>query len=175
MTEELKQKAEEYKESKRHKCFRGDVVTIKLNYESYLNNLKEAYIAGATDTTKKEYIRFGEIPKDEKSKKGNGIIGDGYKCIGYEEGVSVWDCVYNFDTGKYHLVAPHGNSCTHGDFSSMAFPDDCYGCDPKQKIYVVTGIEVGYGADCEPLLKDVKIVKELPFDYFSFTKNGYKE
>ena len=116
----------------------------------------------------KEYIRFGEIPKEEKSKRGNGIIGDGYKVVGYEEGVSVWDCVYNFDTDKYHLVAPHGNSCTHGDFSKSAFPDDCYGCDPNQKIYVVTGIEVGYGADKEPLLKDVKIVKELPYDYFAF-------
>ena len=26
----------------------------------------------------KEYIRFGEIPEGERSKKGNGIIGDGY-------------------------------------------------------------------------------------------------
>ena len=121
----------------------------------------------------KYYIRFGAIPKNEKSKKGNGIIGDGYKCVGYEEGVSVWNAVKIHD--KWCLVAPHGNSCTHGDFSSMAFPDDCCGCDPKQKIYVVTGIEVGYGADCEPLLKDVKIVKELSFDYFSFSKNGYKE
>ena len=170
MTEELKQKAE----AEIDKVIigsgmdRASVIHLK-------HLLVTMYMQGATETTKKEYIRFGEIPKDEKSKKGNGIIGDGYKCIGYEEGVSVWDCVYNFDTGKYHLVAPHGNSCTHGDFSSMAFPDDCYGCDPKQKIYVVTGIEVGYGADCEPLLKDVKIVKELPFDYFSFTKNGYKE
>ena len=39
----------------------------------------------------KEYIRFGEIPKDEHSKRGNRIVGDGYKCIGYEHGVSVWN------------------------------------------------------------------------------------
>ena len=116
----------------------------------------------------KEYIRFGEIPKDGCSKKGNGLSGDGYKYIGKEEGVSVWDCVYNFDTKKYHLVAPHGYSCTYGDFSKCAFPESCLGCDPKQKIYVVTGIEVGYGSDKEPLLKDVKIVKELPFDYFKY-------
>ena len=151
-----------------------DIIEMLLNSDlPYKHKLRCIY--ELCNKQYKEYIRFGEIPKDEKSKIGNGCIGDGYKCVGYEEGVSVWDCVYNFDTGKYHLVAPHGNSCTHGDFSSMAFPDDCCGCDPKQKIYVVTGIEVGYGADCEPLLKDVKIVKELPFDYFSFTENGYKE
>ena len=63
------------------------------------------------------YIRFGEIPKNEKSKIGNGIIGDGYKGIGYEEGVSVWNAIKLSD--GYHLVeALHANSCTHGDFSS---------------------------------------------------------
>ena len=113
------------------------------------------------------YIRFGEIPKDEKSKKGNGCIGDGYECIGYEKGVSVWNAVL-LDDG-YRLVAPiNGNSCTHGDFSSMAFPDNCYGCDENQKIYVVIGDEVGRGTDNEPLLKNIEIVEELPFDYFKF-------
>lgn len=120
----------------------------------------------------KEYIRFGEIPKDERSKRGNGVIGDGYECVGYEDGVSVWDCIFNLGTNKYHLVAPHGNSCTHGDFSQAAFPEDCCGCNPKKKIYVVTGTEVGYGADKEPLLRNVKIVKELPFNYFAFEKKS---
>ena len=113
------------------------------------------------------YIRFGKIPKNERSKKGNGAIGDGYECIGYEKGVSVWNAVF-LDDG-YHLVAPiNGNACTHGDFSSMAFPDNCYGCDPEEKIYVVIGDEVGRGTDNEPLLKNIEIVEELPFDYFKF-------
>ena len=114
----------------------------------------------------KVYTRFREIPKDEKSKRGNGCSGDGYETVGYEKGVSVWDCVYNYDIGMYQLVAPHSTRFTKGDFSQAAFPDDCCGCDPNKKIYVVTGIEVGYGADNEPLIKDVKIVKKLPFDYF---------
>ena len=118
------------------------------------------------------YIRFGEIPKDERSKKGNGCIGDGYECIGYEKGVSVWNAVL-LDDG-YHLVAPiNGNSCTHHDFSSMDFPDDCCGCDSEQKIYVVIGDEVGKGADNEPLIRNVKIIKELSFNYFKF-KNCIK-
>ena len=118
----------------------------------------------------KEYIRFGKIPKDERSKIGNGCIGDGYKCIGYEKGVSVWDCIYNSDTDLYQLVAPHPTQFTSGDFSQAFDPDCCCGCDPNGKIYIVTGTEVGYGADNEPLLKNVKIVKELPFDYFKQKK-----
>jgi hypothetical protein len=112
----------------------------------------------------KEYIRFGEIPEDERSKRGNGIVGDGYEVAGKEEGVSVWNTV--IIDNKYHLVAPHPTQYTYGDFCSGAFPDNCYGCDKSIKIYVVKGDEVGKGADNEPLLKNVKIVKELPYDYF---------
>lgn len=115
------------------------------------------------------YLRFGEIPKNEMSKRGNGIVGDGYKCVSFEKGVSVWDSVL-LDDG-YHLVAPlNGNSCTYGDFTSMAFPDDCYGYRKEIKIYVVTGEEIGRGADNEPLIRNVKIIKELPYDYFKYGK-----
>ena len=142
-----------------------DIIDMLLNsnipYQSKLRCIYEL-----CNKQYKEYIRFGELPADGCSKKGNGIIGDGYECVGKEKGVSVWDCVYNFDTDLYQLIAPHPTKTTYGDFSTMAFPDHCLGCDPNEKIYVVTGIEVGYGADNEPLLKDVKIVKELPFDYF---------
>jgi len=118
----------------------------------------------------KIYIRFGEIPENEKSKRGNGLSGDGFEWIGYEEGVSVWNAALLSD--GYHLVAPlHPNSCTYGDFTRMAFPDECLGCNPNEKIYVVTGNEVGKGADNEPLIKNIKIIKELPFDYFGENKN----
>ena len=113
----------------------------------------------------KLYIRFGEIPKNEKSKIGNGIIEDGYKCIGCEEGVSVWNAIKLSD--GYHLVAPlHAKFCTHGDFTRSAFPDDWCGCDEDTKIFVVIGDEVGKGTDNEPLLKNIKIIEELPYDYF---------
>ena len=115
----------------------------------------------------KEYIRFGFIPENERSKRGNGVIGDGYECIGHEQGVSVWNTVKI--NGVYCLVAPHGDSNTHGDFSTMAFPDDCYGCCPNDPpIYVVTGDEVGIGFDGEPLIRNVTIIEKLSFDYFSF-------
>lgn len=114
------------------------------------------------------YIRFGAIPKDERSKKGNGVLGDGYECVGYEDGVSVWNAVRI--NGKWCLVIPHGNSCTHGDITRAAFPDDCLGCSQDDLIYLVDGDEVGIGSDGEPLLRNVKILAKLPFDYFSFSK-----
>jgi len=39
------------------------------------------------------------------------------------------------------------------------------------KIYVVTGDEIGKGSDNEPLLKNVKIIEKLPFDYFRYGDN----
>ena len=51
--EELKKEAEEYRESKRHKSFRADVGTVQINYESYLNNLQQAYLAGAEPREKR--------------------------------------------------------------------------------------------------------------------------
>lgn len=115
------------------------------------------------------YLRFGQIPKDEKSRKGNGLLGDGFKSIGFENGVSVWNAVRLND--GYHLVAPlKANSSTVGDFNKYAFPENCLGLDKEQKIFVVTGEEVGRGSDNEPLLKNIKILEELPYDYFRFGK-----
>lgn len=115
----------------------------------------------------KIYLRIGKIPLNEKSK-----IGETGK---YELGVSVWDCVLLED--GYHLVAPlNGNSFTYADFISHAFPEEWYGKNlPKDKIYVVTGNEVGKGSCNEPLLKNVKVLKELSFDYFKYGLRGRNE
>lgn len=31
---------------------------------------------------------------------------------------------------------------------------------------MIVGMKIGKGADNEPLIKNIKIIKELPFDYF---------
>ena len=110
----------------------------------------------------KTYIRFGKIPKNEKSRI---HLGDD---IRFEIGVSVWDAVKLED--GYHLVAPlQGNSCTYTDFIKMAFPQEWYGdFVSHEPIYVVSGEEVGRGSDNEPLLKNIEIIEELPFDYFNY-------
>lgn len=115
---------------------------------------------------KKIYIRIGKIPLNERSKI---HLGDKER---YEKGVSAWNAIKLED--GYHLVAPlHGNSCTYTDFIADAFPEEWYGkCLPDTlKIYVVTGNEVGRGSDNEPLLRKVKIIEELPYDYFKYGDN----
>ena len=117
----------------------------------------------------KIYIRIGEIPENERSKIHNKEPAE------YEKGVSVWNAV-KLDDG-YHLVAPiKGNSCTYGDFLADAFPDEYYGkyLPTTLKIYVVTGDEIGRGADNEPLLKNIKIIETLPYNYFTYESNPYK-
>ena len=67
----IEQKAEEYKESKRHKCFREDVGTIQIDYEKYLDNLKQAYIAGATENG----IQWHNLRKDPNDvPKGHRVV-----------------------------------------------------------------------------------------------------
>lgn len=98
------------------------------------------------------YIRFGEIPESGRSRKGNGVIGDGYECAGYEEGVSVWECVKS--NGRYCGVFPgEPTRFTLGDFSRCFDPDSCCGSGKDDKIYIVDGDEIGKGADGEPLLR----------------------
>ena len=116
----------------------------------------------------KIYIRIGEIPENEQSKIHR------RETVQYENGVSVWNAVLLED--GYHLIAPlNGNSCTYGDFTNHAFPDEYFGKNripTDLKIYVVTGDEVGYGSDNEPLLRNIKIIKTLPYNYFSYDYKG---
>lgn len=64
MTDE--EMAEEYKESKRHKSFRTDIGKISIGYEAYLNNLKEAFLAGLEAGRPKWHkVADEDLPKDE--------------------------------------------------------------------------------------------------------------
>lgn len=101
------------------------------------------------DKRKREYIRFGKIPDNEQSN----IYRHG-ELVGKEIGVSVYDCCYN--RGKYCIIYPNpSNEDTICDFSGFMF------YTPRSPIYLVTGEEVGIGSDGEPLLKNVKIIKDI--------------
>ena len=99
------------------------------------------------------YIRFGEIPKDEKSKvyRSDSIVRE-------EAGVSVWRAIEN--CGCYYPILPEEpNENTISDYFDMLWHND-------KKVYLVTGTEMFIeGADREPLLMDVKILKEIT-DYY---------
>lgn len=80
------------------------------------------------------YIRFGEVPENEKSIN--------YFENDYEIGVSVFD--ENLSLSNLRLI------------SSLAVRIG-------QKAYIVEGEEVGIGNDGEPLIVNVKIIEEFKY------------
>lgn len=102
----------------------------------------------------KYYIRFGEIPQNETSS----IYLGGQK-IGEELGVSVYDAVEM--TNGWHVIMPLPISPKQGT---------TYLCLSKQhrNVYLVIGDEVGYGADGEPVLKNVKIIEDITGSFYDF-------
>ena len=99
--------------------------------------------------TIKVYIRFGKIPENERSR-----IYRGDEVLGEQIGVSVWECVEN--NYNYYLILPENfNKNTLSDYFDFLFSD--------KKVYLVTGQEMPVkGCDNEVLLREVKIIKELP-------------
>ena len=99
------------------------------------------------------YIRFGEIPTNGKSKvyRGDAIIRE-------EAGVSVWRAVEA--NGRYYPVLPdEPNKNTIADYFEYVMYCNC-------KVYLVTGNELCIeGADREPLLENVKILKDITWCY----------
>ncbi len=102
------------------------------------------------------YIRFGEIPEDGQSK-----VHRSDEIIRNEGGVSVWRAVE--DQGYYWPLLPdEPNKNTIADYFSMLL--DKY--DNDRNVYLVTGTELCIeGADREPLLMDVKIIKDISSYY----------
>lgn len=105
----------------------------------------------------KHYIRFGNIPKNEKSS-----IFNGQEKIGEEAGVSVFDTV--LINNEWRIVLPYNLKPEVGfDLYNLinAKFETCYKVDNPLKVFLVSGDEVGSGSDGEPVIKNVKIIKEL--------------
>lgn len=101
----------------------------------------------------KQYIRFGDIPKDKISRihRSDAILGE-------EKGVSVWDCA--FVNGVPFPLLPR-------DATETSMADYFYMLLGNKPVYLVEGTELKEkGTDGEPLLgRDIKIVKEYTTDY----------
>lgn len=99
------------------------------------------------------YIRFGEIPLDGKSK----VYRSG-QVVREEAGISVWRAVE--DCGRYYPVLPDDyNSNTISDYFHMLLHSD-------SRVYLVTGDEIFIeGADREPLLMNVVVIKDITHYY----------
>lgn len=95
----------------------------------------------------KYYIRFGEIPLNEKSKKVAG---------GYENGVSVYDAVLMTD--GWHVILPIPTTRGQGNTYE-------YLINSNRNIYLVIGDEIGKGSDNEPVIINIKILKDVTKDF----------
>lgn len=91
----------------------------------------------------KYYIRIGEPPITGKSRKLSG---------GYEEGISVYDAVRMTD--GWHIIMPLPSTKGQG----MTYE---YLIQSNRKIYLVVGDEIGVGSDGEPIIKNMKKIKDV--------------
>lgn len=101
----------------------------------------------------KQYIRFGDIPEDKKSKvhKSDAIIRT-------EAGVSVWNCAFVNDV-PFPLLPENASESAMADYFYCILGD--------KPVYLVEGTELDKrGSADEPLLgDDITIVHEYTDDY----------
>lgn len=108
-------------------------------------NIKNYENTTGLDASKEIYIRFGRPPKGGRSL--NHATGE------YERGVSVYRGEYNPETNKIGFAPGSGSG-------AGVIPLILGGKTP----YIISGQEVGFGADGEPLLKNAKITHTLSGD-----------
>ena len=102
----------------------------------------------------KVFIRFGDIPKDEQS----GIHYRSYYC-GKEPGVSVYDClIWGDGVPQIVLPTPYLEGALNTSTDLLIY-------DKDRPVYLVTGDVVGHGHDNEPLLKNVKIIRDITKEF----------
>lgn len=94
------------------------------------------------------YIRFGDLPKSGKSK--NFATGED------ENGISVYEARYDIMLASYEIT---GSALIGAAVDKML---------RGEKIYLVTGEEVGTGSDGEPVIQKTKILNELEFNNGKF-------
>lgn len=115
-------------------------------------------------TVNRYYIRIGEIPDNELSKihRGDAVIGE-------EKGVSVYDA--EFINDKWRIVMPYYFKEGQGQTYEALIQNvtECrYKINKPSKVYLVSGKKVGNGSDGEPVIKNVKIIKDLTEQFKSY-------
>ena len=99
--------------------------------------------------SRKLYIRFGDIPENERS----GVYENFERKVGELEGVSVYECTQD----THQIILPKLNETTLNTFYGFF----AHGKYHRRPVYLVSGIKVGVGLDNEPLIRDIKIVEQL--------------
>ena len=113
------------------------------------------------------FIRFGEIPENEKSTRYFHTIP-----IKKEKGVSCYNAIKY--KKQFLIVVPPIIKDSFCETLSDLYQD--YTCGLR-KAYLISGKEVGKGADGEPLVNQIKILKELDnlFKIESLSEQELKE
>ena len=101
-----------------------------------------------------KFIRFGEIPENERSMI-HYAYGDTSKS--HEDGVSVYPTFWD-DSKKLWILDCRNQRGECKDNASSHYSRLSHNWT---RAYLVTGDIIGRGTDLEPLLKNVKIIKEL--------------
>lgn len=96
------------------------------------------------------YIRFGEIPESEQSKS--------YGMEPKEAGVSCYECLKIED--KYRILYPPYNNRWDKAAGILSVMLQRF-MNNSTKCYLINGDVVGRGSDNEPVLKNIKVIKEL--------------
>jgi len=93
------------------------------------------------------FVRFGKWPENERSR--NWLV-RGEEV--YEKGVSAYNAIFSPHTGRWMLETVD-HAATAGTMQELLYGD--------RPIYLVQGDIVGEGTDGEPVLRNVRLVKEL--------------
>lgn len=106
------------------------------------------------ESAQQRYIRFGDIPEDERSTIGKSpnIYAHIMRTSDKEHGVSVFDAEWSEDMQRWAIV-------NVGNYASL---DGLLA--QHRPAFLVTGREVGEGIDGEPVLRDVQIIEQLPYN-----------
>jgi len=95
------------------------------------------------------YLRFGDIPENEES-----YIYNGDEVIGKENGVSVYPAIIDEENNViFGLHLPITRTTLYTMQHLIEYDN--------RPCYLVDGDYVGLGTDGEPLIKNVKILKEI--------------
>lgn len=102
------------------------------------------------------YVRFGKWRKDERSQNYLASKHAGEPVL--EPGVSVYHAAYEIQENRWAIADGIDHDTITGTLESLMYGKD-------REIFLVTGTELRQsGSDGEPLLKNVKLVKQLALD-----------
>lgn len=113
----------------------------------------------------KKYLRFGEIPPNEKSINWWKVSLDeqaafswAYENYGYEDAIRHIenpDGVFELGVAVFELDENNEPILTNDNLKKLF-----NSLKGERKAYIVSGDEVGRGADDEPLLRNIQIIEE---------------